>query len=333
MKQSSLNVVDKLFHNAIESIRIGMEDLKVDSFGRLTSAIRNFSAGIQLLCKARLAKVDENAIYLSSKKNIMRVRTINREELQKAFIKKNLDDGKINWDAITKLSLLRNDFEHLFPCGDLKDLRQAVSDNMVKCLGTANYLIQDVFEESPVDLLGASIWQDVLSATEVYAQERKRQKDAFSTYEGIVPTFTAKHMIEDFMCEKCKCDILMPQETKLHNSDFTGMLFECHRCGKVYHYRDALKVICSIMECKDLQSQGYAPGDFYEELFTRCPECCEETYDFRNRRCLFCGNEKEYLCSSCEAPIQADEMRAFDFDEDRLCWNCRHLKEQMNRSD
>ena len=333
MKLPPQSVVDKLFYNAIESIRIGLEDLKVDSFGRLTSAIRNFSAGVQLLCKARLADVDENAIYLTSKKKTVRPKTIYREELQKAFETRKLDEGKINWEAIEKLSLLRNDFEHLFPEGDLKNLRQAVSSNMGMCLGTVNYLIQDVFQENPVDLLGAVVWQDVLSASEVLAQERKRQRDAFSVYNEIIPTFIVNHIIDDFMCEKCKCSILMPLEQQKPDSDFSGMLFECHQCGEVYRYRNALSVIIAIIERKRLYLQGYKHGDYYEDIFTMCPECGEEAYDFANKHCLACGNEEEYFCKQCGAPVSPDEMRAFDFEEDGLCWDCRHFKEQITSPD
>lgn len=324
-------IAEKIFLNAVESIRIGMEDLRRDTFGRLTSAIRNFSAGVQLLCKARLAEVDESALYPPKKESKGRRRTLYLKELQDAFEGKSLDVGEINWKRMADLSRLRNDFEHLFPTGSISDLRVAVKTKMTGCLPTVNYLIQEVFQEDPVEIFGLEIWADLLAADEVHNQERVRQKAEFEKYYGVLPIFIYDHIISDFMCEKCKCDIAMPISST-RGDDFMYLTYKCHQCGQTYTHDALINVLREEIENKYFHQIDYSPGDYYEEVFVPCPSCGVTAYDFENHQCLYCGDETKFVCA-CGNEISREDMAMFDFQEDHLCSDCRHLQDLISKDD
>ena len=52
-----------IFQNGIDSINIGVKDFETEEKVRLTSSVRNIYAGVLLLCKEALRRIDENLIY------------------------------------------------------------------------------------------------------------------------------------------------------------------------------------------------------------------------------------------------------------------------------
>jgi hypothetical protein len=49
--------VETILKNAVQSIQIGLEDYRDTDARRLLSAVRNFQAGILLLCKEQLRRL------------------------------------------------------------------------------------------------------------------------------------------------------------------------------------------------------------------------------------------------------------------------------------
>src|SRR5258708_39828887 len=57
----------ELFRNALESIRVGVEDYQSNQRGRLVSAVRNIHAGILLLFKEKLRRLPPRGVLMMAK--------------------------------------------------------------------------------------------------------------------------------------------------------------------------------------------------------------------------------------------------------------------------
>ncbi|HKJ94849.1 MAG TPA: hypothetical protein VKA32_04390, partial [Gammaproteobacteria bacterium] len=205
-----------LLTNAVESIRVGIEDWEQGTRPRLLSAFRNIYAEILLLYKEALRRLspensDEVLIKATMKpvrdaeKGIRLVgagrRTANRREIRVRFESLGI---QTDWDRLNSIGDIRNNIEHYYADVSHDSTRGDIASAF---LIIRSFLVEELGED-PRELLGQTTWDVMLEASEVHAAERAECDRAIDAIrwesEGL------EHAMTGIRCGSCGSDLLYP---------------------------------------------------------------------------------------------------------------------------
>jgi hypothetical protein len=307
-----------LLTNAIESIRLGVEDYIANTHARLLSAVRNIHAGILLLYKEalrRLSPAGSNEVLLMAK--IAPLLDASGNVLFSGVGKKTVDTQQIrerfaglristDWKRFERIADARNDVEHRYPQLDQKALRGVIADSF---LIVRNFLANEL-KHDPREELGEETWQAMLEVAEVYEKERQECARLLANVKWISPTL--QEGLGDLTCSSCGSDLLKP---------LTGpsgeVILQCCSCGEDESPESYVpKAIASALRGASYE----AVKDGGETPYVRCPECGEETYVVQERCCALCEHEAEHSCARCGCEIPPEEL-----DSEPFCGYCAHM--------
>lgn len=295
----------ELLENAIDSIKLGIEDFKNPQPSRLLSAIRNFHSGVLLLCKEvlrRLCPEDSNEVHIKERQqaikdsdgNIIFVgigkRTVHEYQIEERF--KNL---KINVDlsGLKKLTEIRNEIEHYYTIKQ----RHLMEEAFAAALPIVRQVIVSELKNEPVGLLGTDIWNFLVEHAKLYKEEEQRCRDSFSEIVWNSPTLEAAN--QDFGCSKCGSSLI--KQTNVDNKEPEKMGLLCTQCGEQLELEIILEEAISKameFECYDAAMQAQ------NEPLETCPECDKKSYVLKEDRCLICGFSLDGAeCGLCSEPI------------------------------
>ena len=130
--------MNTLFDNAIQSIRLGIEDYEANDAKRPLSAVRNFYAGVLLLAKEVLVRAAPKAnpkdVLGAAYKPVLDgdggitfvsgTRTIDFNEIGERFKAFGL---RIDQASLKDLTRIRNDMEHLYTEANRETVREAIA--------------------------------------------------------------------------------------------------------------------------------------------------------------------------------------------------------------
>lgn len=305
--------MSKLFDNAVQSIRLGLEDYQAEDPARTLSAVRNFYSGLLLLAKEVLVRAvpeaDEEIVlaanyrphpdgsggikFVPRKKN-----TIDLDSIGARFKDFGLS---INHKALKELSQIRNNVEHRFP--DKKhDLMKAV---IAKAFPVAYSLFRQAGEDPRAVL--EDTWTTMLKVNAVYEQDLK---ECCSTFDNIDWPSDIWNSVTHF-CPECRSDLVAQSNVK--NKSHQDIDAECRLCGLTINAEELLVNSIAI----HVENQDGGPPK-------TCPECGLSTYlagnDYEDEiGCVWCEC-KLGRCDLCDEKLTPDDVG----DRTDLCSYCDH---------
>ena len=316
--------MDRLLANAIDSIRIGVEDYETGEPARTLSAVRNLHAGLLLLTKWVLVdtvpKASEDDVIAEAyepkpdgdggvKYVPVGKRTISLQHIQRRFKTFGLNLSQETKQRLESLATVRNAVEHRYAGTAGASLRQTVSEAFL--VAAEFFRLGGV---DPVDLLGKA-WGVMLDVNEVYEEELAACQATFSHVEW-------KFAVPDGVGPEClKCGSDLVEQVEPNNEAQNAARGKCRSCG------DEMAAE-AVVEC--LVGRQYwlldhlSSKDGGQRVLYTCPLCSLETYvneyddegevtgcvhcDFKLGNCRMCGNDlmpgdlygdREDVCSYC----------------------------------
>ena len=300
-----------LFENAVASIEMGIEDSQSSDARRSVSAVRNLFAGVVLLMKECLHRVDPKLVFnkfepvLDTSGNVvLSVKgqtTIDYRELQSRWKRFVATKARpFDWARLTALQKIRNDSEHFVPKVDHKAMQVAIANTYV--------LITALFDEhlglEPVDHFDASIWQMMVSEAETYSRLSKAAKrNRVDSWLAPVGSTTA---FGDYVeCPDCGSSLLNVEGSE----PYPETTLRCRACGERCTVRSVLPPALHAQFAGD---RYLAAKDGDDDPLGVCPHCGEEAYLVEEDQCQVCEEGRAYTeCSICGQELDLDEQ---DFD-------------------
>ncbi|MCE2560045.1 MAG: hypothetical protein J4F98_16040 [Acidobacteria bacterium] len=317
-----------LLDNAIQSIRIGVEDYQANDPARALSAIRNLHAGLLLLAKVVLVQLvpnaDEDALIGAEYKPVpdgeggltyvrRSLRTIDLAGIGERF----KDFGiAVDQATLVKLSRLRNDVEHRYT----EEAPDAVRQTVAGAFPLAAQMFQRV-DIDPVEKLSGA-WKTMLEIREVYEQELRACRE---TFEGVEWRYAIVGQAPR-ECPKCRSELLEqmdPENREQECADST-----CRSCGARVDagmlVENAIAAHYSAAEFLDFKHGG-------DGVVFDCPECGLHTYVVDTEPedtsselvgCVVCEHRIEGRCARCEDHLTPSNLGA---DHPDFCDYCEHM--------
>lgn len=302
-----------LLTNAIEAIKVGVEDYQIGNHPRLLAAVRNIYAGLLLIYKEALRRrspPESNEVLIKahiklqedSSGKIVAVgtgpNTVNVHQIKKHFSNLGI---KTDWQIFNKISSTRNEVEHYYPTINAKALQGVIANTFV----IIRDFIATELHEDPEALLGKTTWNEMLQVAEVYRAERKTCDEAIESIDWSSPTLF--QAVQSHCCVECGCDLLIA--TPAHSSRDQVSL-KCRVCGNA----EIAEELISRLIAAELSYEWYLSFTDGNELpFVFCPECSEEAYVISEKRCAYCGHEASHECVRCGSDIIPEELDSSPF--------------------
>ncbi|WP_447628386.1 hypothetical protein [Enterobacter hormaechei] len=333
---------EKLYDNAIISIRLGIEDFELSTISaekqaRALSSVRNLFAGMLLLFKYKIAaSVKDPAdayTIIFNPPNIVpesdgnggvrwvpdgkfKKTTIDVQGIRQRFESFGID---VDWDAITKLQDCRNHLEHLHP----KHTYGEVAGFVAALFPVLSDFISNELQQVPSDVLYEA-WDKMLAHKDFYNEKLAECED---TWESADIPDGMQIYLEDCSCMMCGSQLIKAAEEDLesgitvkHQED--KFRYRCVSCG----YAD---LIAPELYHAFHLANDYDPSDGSDPTFEKCYECNHDTFLIFEQECAWCGATLEYnTCEICGQPLTQDEQ-----DNGGLCSNDQYLRDKFMSED
>lgn len=320
MNESNMNGI---FANAVNSIKMGIEDYALDTPARALSAVRNFYAGVLLLGKevliraAPLADPDDiiGAKYVpvpDGKGGVDHViegyQTVDFNTLSKRFKDFNIP---IDTKGLQELNGLRNHIEHRYTDQPAQAVREAIA----RAFPITVAMFQQAGEH-PVDVLGEA-WPIMLDVRALYEAELARCRATVAGVDWTSATVAEKHL----RCLECGSDLIEQRDST--NTDQEEISLVCRSCSAEPDWDDAIADAVDRALANEVYDRFKDTGE--SGPIYQCPVCERHTYiDFEDA-CAVCGETFDYPaeCMRCSSGIPLEDALA-GFDEG-LCTYCTHI--------
>lgn len=312
-----------IFSNAVDSIKMGIEDYALDTSARALSAVRNFYAGVLLLGKEVLIRAapfaDPNEVIGAKyapvpdgKGGVDHVidgyQTVDFKTLSKRF-----KDFKIPIDIsrLQELNSLRNHVEHRYTDQPAHAVREAIA----RAFPITVAMFQQVGEH-PAEVLGDA-WPIMLEVRALYEAELARCRGTFAGVDWVSATVGKNYL----HCQECGSDLIEQRDSA--NTDQEALALVCRSCGAEPDWDDAIANAVDralANEAYDRFKDAGESGPVYD-----CPACGQHTYiDFEDA-CAVCGETFDYeaKCMRCYSGIPIED--ALDGFDGGLCSYCTHV--------
>lgn len=311
--------MNSLFDNAVQSLRLGIEDYESSDPRRAISAARNFNAGTLLLAKEALVRKAPNADpddilgvnykpVPDGKGGVQHVpasaRTIDFDAIGRRFKDFGLS---IDHATLRDLYQIRNDIEHRYTTHP----REAVREAIARAFPVVVDLLHQM-DEGPRDALGDA-WQVMLDVRAVYERELAECGKTFDKVDW--PNGLADAAL---ICPECQSALVAqddPGNTSHQSADAS-----CRSCGAQI---SAENLIEHALE-HHFEAENYmAVKDGADPVLGICPDCGLSTYviDGDDTGCVWCDFQLGE-CARCFTGLTPDNVSP---DNSNLCGYCGNL--------
>jgi DNA-directed RNA polymerase subunit RPC12/RpoP len=312
-----------LFANAVESIKMGIEDYSLDQPGRSLSAVRNFYAGLLLLAKEvvsrKVPNADPDQVIGAKYKPVPNASggvdyvPDGRTTIDFMTIGKRFKDFGIAIDAkaLDELNTIRNDIEHRYTNTPASAVREAIA----RAFPVTLQLFREAGED-PRTLLGDA-WPIMLTARDLYETELARCRATLAGVNWRSPTVEARGL----RCTKCGSALVEQRDAQNSDQDEMGLI--CQGCGESLDREE------EIVDAVDRALGGEAYERFKDTSESgpvyECPSCGNGAYIDTEDACAVCGETFEYegICMRCSSSIPLEDALAGL--DGGLCSYCTHV--------
>ena len=310
--------------NAIDSIRLGVEDYESADTRRILSATRNISSGILLLFKHHLISIGGISLiahdllptpgeYGDIEWVKQGSRTVDFHVLKRRMESMGI---QVDWRRLESMQKYRNNIEHFFTDVSRGAAEAYVSDALI----VLTDFITSQMEEEPRSVLGVETWSKMLGISGLHRKQKQRQASEFDRLDWNGEA--SRIWLERGRCVECGGDLLYPELQDLGEDvriSAEHCAFKCSHCGWSEDYYTTLSIVgppdsrYSLWDEKGFDSVG------------ECPECGSNTYDITLKQCASCGEKGPYYCTRCESEIPFDELSWYS---GKLCSWRFHMSEK-----
>lgn len=318
--------MDRLLQNAINSIRVGVQDYQTHNDIRSLSAVRNLHAGLLLLAKWVLVNsvphaTEDNVIAIAyepepdGKGGVKylpaRNQTIGLHEIHRRFKRFGLKLTPTAKKRLEMLASVRNHIEHRYVGTPGTSLRQTVSDAFV--------VAAEMFRLGgldPVQQVGDA-WSVMLNVNEVYEKEVEA---CWATFQNVQWRFNVPNG-SGLECPTCESELV--EQCDPQNPEQERASGKCRSCGQEV---EAETVVESLVKSHFAALDYSSVKETGDGVLFACPSCMRETYintvddNDELTACLNCGF-KLGLCGLCGTGLRPDDLYG---DDDDLCSYCGH---------
>ena len=310
--------MSKLFDNAVQSIKLGLEDYQANDPTRTLSAIRNFYAGLLLLAKEVLVRkvpdADEWELIAASYKPVPNdsegIKYVPRGKISidlRGIGERFKDFGlRIDEAALRKIGRIRNDVEHRFPTKKDDSMRLLIAE----AFPVAYQLFRQAGEAPHLVLEDA--WGTMLTERTIYKKEQKECSKTFDKIEWVSDILSTVHLV----CPECQSDLVAQRDSG--NTNKQKINAECRSCDATFNAERLIENMAIHLEIG------------HKTLHT-CPECSLATYIVNDDGeadvgCIWCecklGN-----CDVCESKLTPDDIG----DRNDRCLYCEYKLDKLDR--
>ena len=298
-----------LYRNALNALQVGIEDFNTGKQERLSSAVRNLTAGTLLLCKEKLRRLspdDEILVWKRHQpaidddgnvvwKHVGRT-TVDVQEIQERM---NACGVICEFKLLRKIANVRNDVEHHF-VEDHEKVRGAfvnglrfLSDFMHKHLGV-----------DPRDAIGEAEWQ-------ILIEQKAIEDELLDVCRSTTKSLTWDPFLEQIVvssgCPECSSVLIRQAEST--NTDPFLATWSCQACG---HSGDHPQWVTALLSERYAAESFLAAKDGDIDPVASCPECGEEAFVRSEGACLACGLEPD---DPGECLVCGDSLTLEDYGE------------------
>lgn len=309
-----------LLTNAIDAIKVGVEDFRDGSQRRLKAAIRNIYAGLLLVYKDALRRNSpprSNEVLIKARVDYRKVssgyviaigkgeKTVNVNQIRERFTALGI---KTDWTRFERIQHVRNNIEHYYSTLDVSALEGVIADAFVIL---NEFITRELHKDTRV-LLGEKTWKEMLAVAEVYKVEREECDAAIGTIDWESPTLIES--VASLNCTQCGSGLLVP--TPQHSSA-QNVSLRCRGCGNEEPAEEAIPRAIKY----GLSWERYLSFTDGNDLpFVPCPDCSIEAYVIAEESCAYCGHEADHTCGRCGSEIPPEEL-----ENSPLCGWCAHI--------
>lgn len=304
--------MSELLKNAVHSIQLGIEDFQRNNDPRrLLSAIRNFHAGVLLLCKEvlrRLSPPDSNEVHVKARQKAIKGMSgkiifvgDGKKTVDEYTIRERFKDLGVSVDlsALSKLTEIRNDIEHYSSKHPEEIMQQAFS----AALPIVHAIITSELKSEPLDVLGDECWSFFSEQAEIFDREQSRCRQSFKPVNWISDVLKTAYAMSEFSCPDCASKLLKQNDP--NNSDEENIQFVCTKCGTGADREKVVEI--AIEQVLEYQSYEAAMNGGTPPVST-CPECGSDAYILEENRCAVCCFEmEEQECPVCGASLTLED--------------------------
>lgn len=301
--------MNTLLTNAVQSIQLGVEDYENKDPRRALSAVRNFQAGILLLCKEHLRRLSpprSNEVLLRKKLKAQLnggtvefvgdgQATLDQQEIINRFTDLGI---MVDWKPLKALTNRRNQLEHYWTDASAEVLRELVADAAM----IVRDLLQNVLGEDPQDLLGVLAWSAMLESESLFEAERERCLKTLEPIAWMSPTMAGA--VDEIQCHSCRSSLI--EQRDLDNADQSAAEFRCVGCSTEPKLEEIVEGALANVLFADLYMAATDGGD--PPIWT-CLGCGAEAVVIEEGFCAVCGEGMpEDTCAVCHKTLNRDEM-------------------------
>lgn len=289
--------MNNILANAIASITLGIEDYKSEGRHRPLSAMRNISAGILLLFKAKLARLAPDEALI--KKDFHLVwqdghaswtakgdKTIDYHGIQDRF---KLVGIRFDFKEMNRIISQRNRIEHYVADVPVEALR----DSIANAVNLINRFCREQLEVEAASLFDTDTWQLVLQEKSIHDVEKEACNDRMKQMNWPYPELLTI-AVDHYLCGTCESDLISPADP---TAPLDQIRFACAACGDTEGYASAMETAfldwAAGENFRSIKDGGEGVSDY-------CDSCMSDLVLACRGYCVACGYEHFKHCDRCE---------------------------------
>lgn len=316
-----------IFDNALDSIILGIEDLREGTDRRVLSAARNYYAGLLLLgkeCLIRSAPEAEPMEVIGARfepapdgDGGVELRVVGFNTVDLGQLKARFKTFELPWPKadIDKLQRYRNHLEHYHLAEPIGSLREAIAASFPMLIDFFALLDEDPHEHLD------DVWDTILETTGAF---NKVQASCVESLEALAWPGPVRDL-DKMKCPTCSSS-LVGQVDKT-NEVIDGAEGRCFQCGEHFSGEQLAEMVVA----NTYEIDAYLAAKNGEDSpIHYCPECTSATYVENGEvsACFYCLESVGGECARCGSAITVSE---YDPDSPQLCGYCRHMSDKIMR--
>ncbi|MCC5061190.1 hypothetical protein [Xanthomonas campestris] len=311
---------DPIYRNALDAIQVGVEDFNDGSPARLSSAVRNLTAGILLLCKEKLRRLspDDEILIWKQLKPLLDDdghvvfgkagnTTVDVNDILERFKSCKID---VDAQLLRQITAIRNKVEH-HHIDDVGQIRGAFADGLL----FLSQFMPTHLGVDPQEEIDEDAWASLVEEKEIEDHLRAECRSSYENMDG------PEALLEAVKKEGCpQCSSQLVRQLDRQNTNPFEAQWACRACG---HSSSNQEWLGRILPNHFAGASFLAVKDGGPDPLDTCPECDEEAYVYEEQMCLACGYEHQAReCLVCSVPLGLDEY------DEVICSYHRHIAEK-----